>query len=336
MQRQDFIMHRRRVWKNLIRSEDLNSKNDLRDGELELINKYTRRSFSQDEIYTFSVILCDNEIDRDFERFSDKALYDLEKLFVGVTGVMDHDPKSRNQSARIFSCCVEAPQGRTTSDGRDYLRLLARAYVPVAQCSRDLITMIDSGIKKEVSVGCSVRKRICSVCGGNNDICGHIRGRDYDGLKCCAILDEPTDAYEWSFVAVPAQRKAGVIKSYQSMKTEESMNIEKKLRSQTEQHFTADEMKLLADKIAVLEEKAAQGEFYCKKLKEDIMALSASALPELSEHILQYVIDKMNITQLDEFKKSLEKKAAKSFPVVPQLFRNSENDKNNNIDYKNI
>ena len=42
--------------------------------ELSLINKFTRRTFSADEVYAFSVVLCDNDVDRDFERFSDDAL----------------------------------------------------------------------------------------------------------------------------------------------------------------------------------------------------------------------------------------------------------------------
>ena len=137
------------------RSDRLNNKSELKEGELELINNYTRRSLSEDEVYVFSLVLCDNEIDRDHERFSDEALKGLEKLFAGVTGIMDHDPKSKNQSARIFSCRLEAPEDRLTLDGRKYKRLTARAYIPVAQCSEELIAMIDSGIKKEV---CSFRR----------------------------------------------------------------------------------------------------------------------------------------------------------------------------------
>ena len=38
--------------------------------ELEQINKYTRRELKEDEVYVFPVVLCDNEIDRDGERFS--------------------------------------------------------------------------------------------------------------------------------------------------------------------------------------------------------------------------------------------------------------------------
>ncbi len=32
-------------------------------------------------------------------------------------------------------------------------------------------------------------------------------GKTYDGRLCCTVLDDPYDAYEWSFVAVPASGK---------------------------------------------------------------------------------------------------------------------------------
>ena len=38
--------------------------------ELKLINGYTRRKLSANEVYVFSVVLCDNDIDRDGERFT--------------------------------------------------------------------------------------------------------------------------------------------------------------------------------------------------------------------------------------------------------------------------
>ena len=334
MLRQDFIMPRLRAWKNQTGSDDLKKNSDLMDGQLELINQYTRRSFSEDELYAFPVVLCDNEIDRDNERFSDEALYGLEKLFVGVTGVMDHDPKSKNQSARIFSCSVEAPAGKTTSDGRAYLRLRARAYVPVAQCSSDLITMIDSGIKKEVSVGCSVRKRICSVCGGSNDICGHIKGRVYDGKTCCVILDEPTDAYEWSFVAVPAQRAAGVTKNY--AKGEIKMDIEKRLSEGGEQTFTADEVNALAERLRSLSEKAADGEAYRKRLEADIRKAAAVALPELKRDTLGFITSKMSAVQLEELCTALGKKAASQMPLRPQLYSSAAAGKTDNSEFRNI
>lgn len=72
------------------------------DGQLEAINKYTRRPLGRDEVFVFSVILCDNEVDRDLERFPEESLKALGELFLGSTGVFDHAPKAENQSARIF------------------------------------------------------------------------------------------------------------------------------------------------------------------------------------------------------------------------------------------
>ena len=83
--------------------------------ELALINQYTRKELSADEVYVFTVVLCDNDIDRDFERFTVESLFELEKLFVGKTGIFDHDPKCKNQTARIISCKVEAVDSKKTS-----------------------------------------------------------------------------------------------------------------------------------------------------------------------------------------------------------------------------
>ena len=152
----------------------------LREGELSLINKYTRREHTEEEIYAFTVTLCDNDIDRDFERFSDEALSELSKLFIGRTGISDHQAKSENQKARIFSCYTETPKGELTRDGRQYKRLCARAYMLKTEKNADLIAEIEAGIKKEVSVGCSVASRVCSVCGKERaEGCVHRAGRSY-------------------------------------------------------------------------------------------------------------------------------------------------------------
>lgn len=65
------------------------------DDELELINRFTRRNLEKSEVYAFSVVLCDNDVDRDGERFTTDSLYELEKLFVGKTGIIDHNPSAK-------------------------------------------------------------------------------------------------------------------------------------------------------------------------------------------------------------------------------------------------
>ncbi len=120
------------------------------DDDLQLINTYTRIAVHENDVYLFSIVLCDNDVDRDGERFTTVSLYELAELFVGKTGIIDHNPSAKNQAARIFSCKVEKIDGRKTALGDDYYRLKARAYLPVCESNRDIILAIDSGIIKEV------------------------------------------------------------------------------------------------------------------------------------------------------------------------------------------
>lgn len=198
----------------------------MTNDQLEKINKFTRREFTADEVYVFTVILCDNDIDRDGERFSDKALEDLSRLFIGKTGIFDHEAKSSNQTARIFDTEIVADSSRKTKTGEDYKYLKGFAYMLKTEDNRSLIAEIDGGIKKEVSISCSTAKKICSVCGCNKNktVCAHSNGKSYGGKLCFTVLDDITDAYEWSFVAIPAQVNAGVTKSH---RTEEPDSIEK-------------------------------------------------------------------------------------------------------------
>lgn len=191
---------------------------------LEKINKFTRRELKEEELYTFSVILCDNEIDRDCERFSDAALETLKSMFIGKTGIFDHKPSTSNQTARIFDTEIITDESRTTKNNEPYKYLKASAYMVRTEDNKNLIAEIDGGIKKEVSISCSAAKRICSLCGREKSqgSCGHINGKSYGGRICHTILDDVSDAYEWSFVAVPAQVNAGVTKKYSESAEEKS------------------------------------------------------------------------------------------------------------------
>ena len=182
---------------------------------LEQLNTFTRRTHTLDEVYLFDLILCDNEIDRDGDCFSDAALAELQKRFVGVTGIFDHNPQTANQNARIFRTELRTEPGRLTKAGRPYRCLAANAYMVRTEGNADLIREIDAGIKKEVSISCAAGARICSVCGANHlrKPCQHVKGRTYGGTLCYTTLDQISDVYEWSFVAVPAQRHAGVTKT---------------------------------------------------------------------------------------------------------------------------
>lgn len=181
---------------------------------LEKINRFTRRPFTEEEVYAFPVVLCDNDIDRDYERFSDSALETLAESFIGKTGISDHNPAVSNQNARIFDTEVITDNTRFTKNGEPYKYLKANAYMVRTGENADMISEIEGGIKKEVSISCSAASRKCSICGMDKAIsgCAHIKGKIYNNKMCHIILDDITDSYEWSFVAVPAQVNAGVTK----------------------------------------------------------------------------------------------------------------------------
>ncbi|MDE6797866.1 MAG: hypothetical protein K2J36_07640 [Ruminococcus sp.] len=181
---------------------------------LEKINSFTRRPFTEEEVYTFPVILCDNDIDRDFERFSDSALETLAESFIGKTGISDHNPTVTNQNARIFDTEIITDNTRLTKNGEPYKYLKANAYMIRTGENADMIAEIEGGIKKEVSISCSASRRKCSICGTDKAVtgCVHVKGKFYNNKMCHVILDNITDSYEWSFVAVPAQINAGVTK----------------------------------------------------------------------------------------------------------------------------
>lgn len=51
--------------------------------ELRYINQFAKTELTEDQVYVFTVRLCDNEVDRDFERFDTAALETLGEMFVG-------------------------------------------------------------------------------------------------------------------------------------------------------------------------------------------------------------------------------------------------------------
>lgn len=180
---------------------------------LEQLNRFTRRKHTAQEVYMFDVILCDNEVDRDGECFTKQALETLCRRFEGVTGIFDHDPKGSRQTARIFATELVEDPARQTAYGAAYTYLKACAYMIRTDSNQDLIREIDGGIKKEVSVSCAAKTSRCSVC-GSTGACAHEKGKVYGGRLCYRELEDISDVYEWSFVAVPAQVHAGVTKQY--------------------------------------------------------------------------------------------------------------------------
>ncbi len=300
-----------------VASDRINTESAAGD-ELVLINAYTRKPLAADEVYVFTVTLCDNDVDRDGERFTVESLFALEKLFVGKTGIFDHNPTAKNQTARIFWCGVEAVEGRKTATGDDYFRLKARAYMPRCPETEKLIRGIDCGILREVSVGCAVKSVKCSICGEEIAFCNHNKGTEYSGKLCCGELTSPYDAYEFSFVAVPAQREAGVVKSVYG-KEVNMEGIMKKLGGGSASLSPAECERLKAY-IEALKQSAKDGVYYRDSLTSEVLRLSAAVQPGISRDTMEALAKTMSVAQLNEFKNAFEKKLDESFTPVPQLY----------------
>lgn len=193
----------------------IKSVKTLSDEEtMNLINQYTTRPFTKDEICIVDLVLCDNEIDRDLEMFTVDSLQSIAKLAVGKTILQDHYWALKTQSARIFYSWVEkASDNKANSLGEDYYQCKAKIYIPRLDSTKDFIEKVESGLYKEVSIGFGSGIK-CSICGKSLFICDHYKNQEYDGKKCYGILTPIKDFYEASFVAVPAQPAAGVSKDF--------------------------------------------------------------------------------------------------------------------------
>ncbi len=304
--------------------------------ELELINNYTRSPLTADDVYIFTLTLCDNETDRDFERFSTESLPLLGELFTGKTGISDHSMRSGDQRARIFRAYTEQHPTQKTSCGEPYTALKARAYMLRTEENAALIKEIEGGIKKEISVGCAMQECICSVCGKDmkKHLCEHIKGRAYGGKVCHGILKNPTDAYEWSFVAVPAQRKAGVTKAFIKEEAKENMTIEKFKKLREDTLLTAEDMESLKAHICSLENLAAEGRAYREHLTEEIRKYALIIMPSVNLSAFIKGCDSMNIGEVKDLCQSLRGQADARLPVSTQLNRTKETQPSDNSDFK--
>ena len=264
--------------------------------QLEAINALSKAELTAEQVYVFSLRLCDDQADRDFERFDTEALAGLARLFIGKTGILDHQWSAGNQVARIFETEV------VREDRVSYIK--AWAYIRRGGRVEELIADIEAGILKEVSVGCAMGMAVCSVCGSEYGTCGHRKGEHYDGQLCCAILREPMDAYEFSFVAVPAQREAGVLKTLGKGRRE--------LKALADEFGAQAEYRELA-KLARL------GREYETLLADEVVRLCLSLELGVEEPVLRSIVKKVSAEDLGALKKALELRLNEAMPLKTQL-----------------
>ena len=164
------------------------------------------------------------------------------------------------------------------------------------KASQGIIGGLFGGIKKEVSIGCAVKRRMCSICGAEYGACEHVKGETYGAERCAAVLCEAVDAYEFSFVAVPAQKQAGV------------------LQKQTGGGVPVDEFALKK-----LQKEAELGKAYRQELETRVTRAALLLGLELDAGLMKRIVRGMAAEELKGLSEGLERRTAELFAPEPQM-----------------
>lgn len=269
---------------------------------LVLINKNTKEEVTKDDVYVFDLILCDNEIDRDYEKMTPEFLKEVASKGAGLVGIKNHEWDAKNQWARILSCrYVETDELTLQGDKRSYV--LATAYT--SKCYKDIVESINLGIIKEVSLSFESVDDTCSICGKTE--CEHEKGKVYDDKLCYKNLEHLKELFEWSLVAVPCQRGAGIknkglggikmkkrlfgfelLKNSKAFKSasEEELKLIENVASAEDEDITEEEVKALIAENSALKEEV-------EKLKGELEEIKVKGEQDNVEKVLCEVVDSL-------------------------------------------
>ena len=132
-------------------------------------------------------------------------------------------------------------------------------------------------------MGCAVERSVSPSAARSSSACQREGGREYAAGAAGPSWWGPPTRYEWSFVAVPAQRNAGVMKHMR------------------------------------MEQEAALGRKYLESLRGEVARLGGLAGLGLEHAVLRGIADKLGYDELLALKGALERQAERVFPVETQL-----------------
>lgn len=269
---------------------------------------YLKGEFPKDRIFVYTVKACDNLIDRDLEVFSHNALIDIASLMSSKPGLEDHNWSTSGQNARVYKTQLVKDSNRKNEFGDDYEYVIAYCYMVNNDTNKSLIENILAGIKKEVSVGCSSDKCICTICGAeltSENPCVHKKGRMYNkGGKestCVYIIDGVDDFYELSFVSVPAQREAGIMKNKRGEKKQMEAKKVKSLE--------------IEEALSILKSAVENGEKKIGKETSEILKSIVEENEKLSKELSKFKMNSIRAKVIGS-KKFRSKSAEELFDTV--------------------
>ena len=154
------------------------------DEDMELIKKYTNVKYNNKDLYICRIKVADNDIGRDFDKFSLALLQQMTERIKGTTvAVRQYDgvhPQPYQFSMKIIDAFVSCVAGRYTIDDEPLTEVYADAYASRKNFDERLMKQIEDRLRGEVSMSFSF---------------GHSREIYYkeNVVKLCTNL---TDIYE--------------------------------------------------------------------------------------------------------------------------------------------
>ena len=138
-----------------------------------------------DRYFIFDVIICDNDINISNNKFSIPALFQINRLIRGKTGVLDVNCDGTTYDARIFDSHVECANEEATKDGEPLLFVRASAFA-----KHSIITKkICDGFYTGIDLGCSVYK-------SHEEL-----GKTVNNLQpIINVIDSISDVHVWSLI----------------------------------------------------------------------------------------------------------------------------------------
>lgn len=161
------------------------------------INRYALRALAPEEYATFTLDLCNNQIDRHFSRFPEEELARINDLVPGRPLMERHDLRGTLPRGRFFRSALHR-------DG-DIVSVRPEVYVLRTDENQDFILNIEGGVYRETSIGFAFRMPECSVCGKDLRTCDHVPGRTYGDAACHFIMRDVLEVAEGSVVSSGSQ-----------------------------------------------------------------------------------------------------------------------------------
>ena len=145
-----------------------------------------------------------------------------------------------------------------------------------------------------------MKRQICSICGRDHSegACGHVPGRRYDGQLCYLTLEGAADAYEWSFVAVPAQREAGVVRKGLHPAGE---GLKSYLERTGARGWLCE--------LETLEKEARLGRDYLEGLRKELVRLACTVETDLDGSLFSGIVQRLEERELLELRRICQKRA---------------------------